>query len=255
MKKKFLYLGFVAVLVLMASCAKHYQMESVSRSRMLIDSRYDAQPDAKAAAFLAPYKQTVDSVMGPVVGRAGSYLAAERPESKLSNLLADIMVWAGKRYGETVSFAVYNIGGIRASFAEGDVTIGDVLDVAPFENKICFFDMTGEKVRELFEQIAKRGGEGVSSGVRLRISADGRLLSALIDGKEVDPAATYRVTTLDYLAEGNDQMTAFKAKTNLNSPGGPKDNTRELIMDYFREQQKLGKVVDSQVEGRVVVEN
>ena len=63
---------------------------------------------------------------------------ADRPESDLSNLLADILVWAAKDYGESPVLGIYNMGGIRADLTKGDVTYGDVLDVAPFENKICF---------------------------------------------------------------------------------------------------------------------
>ena len=47
-----------------------------------------------------PYKHTVDSVMGPVVGYSAKYMTAQRPEGTLSNLLADILVWAAKDYGE-----------------------------------------------------------------------------------------------------------------------------------------------------------
>jgi 2',3'-cyclic-nucleotide 2'-phosphodiesterase (5'-nucleotidase family) len=149
---------------------------------------------------------------------------------------------------------MYNIGGIRAGFAEGNVTYGDVLDVAPFENKICFLDLKGDKVAELFGQIAKRLGEGVSRAVKMRISADGKLLSALVDGKEIDPNATYRIATIDYVAQGNDQLEAFKAKTNLNSPQEEKNNMRFIIIDYFREQQRQGKAVDAKVEGRIEIE-
>lgn len=252
MKKNLLYLALGFPLLLNVSCTKHYQMEGISHSRILIDSRYDAQPDAEAAMFIAPYKQKVDSVMSPVVGRVARYMAADRPESNLSNLLADILVWAAGNYGEKVDFGVYNIGGIRAGFAEGDVNYGQVLDVAPFDNKICFLDLTGEKVLELFRQIAMRHGEGVSHAVRMRISADGKLLGAQIDGKEINESANYRVATIDYVAQGNDQMEAFKAKTNVNSPQEEKNNMRFVIMDYFREQAKLGRVVDAVVEGRIV---
>lgn len=79
---------------------------------------------------------------------------SKKPESDLSNLLCDILVWEGQRRGENPDFAVYNMGGMRASFLKGDITYGDVLAVAPFENKICFLTLTGEKTLELFQQIA-----------------------------------------------------------------------------------------------------
>ena len=78
------------------------------------------------------------------------------------------MVWAAKGYNEKVKILVFTIlGGIRAALPKGNVTVGDVNDIAPFENKICFLTLTGDKVLELFRQIAHTGGEGVSKGVRL----------------------------------------------------------------------------------------
>lgn len=46
--------------------------------------------------------------------------------------------------------------------------------------------------------MAMRGGEGVSHGVELQISRDGKLVSALVNGKAIDDNAQYRISTLDY---------------------------------------------------------
>ena len=243
----------VPSVMMLTACSSHYQLTDVSRTRILVDKTYDAAPDAAAAAFLAPYKEAVDSVMGPVVGEVARDMAAERPESTLSNLLPDIFMHMAQHYNEKPDFAVYNMGGIRAALSKGKVTYGDVLDVAPFENKICFLTLSGDKVLELFSQIAMRGGEGVSKGVQLVITKDGQLLSARVNGKEIDPQTSYRITTIDYLAQGNDGMPAFKSGTDLNSPKDDKNNARYVITDYFREMMKAGKAVDAKVEGRIIV--
>lgn len=252
MKKYLIVLSAASVLMLMA-CTTHYKLTDVSRTRILVDKTYDANPNAAAVAFLAPYKAKVDSVMGPVVGEVACDMAADRPESNLSNLLPDIFIYMAKNYGEKPDFAVYNMGGIRSALSKGKVTYGDVLDVAPFENKICFLSLTGEKVLELFAQIAHRGGEGVSKGVELVITKDGQLVSARLHGKEIDPQATYRVTTIDYLSQGNDGLTAFKSATDMNSPKEDSNNARYIIRDYFKEMMTKGVVVDAKVEGRIVV--
>ena len=236
------------------SCTSHYQIANVSRQRILVDNRYDQHPSQEALAFLAPYKAKVDSVMSPVMGVAARDMDKYRPESEISNLLSDIMVWAGKDYQEKPDFGVYNIGGIRAALSKGTVTYGDINDIAPFENKIAFTTLTGEKVMELFTQIARRGGEGVSHGVELVITEDGRLVSACLNGKDIDPKASYRVVSIDYLIQGNDGLDAFKAGTNTKSPQGELDNSRYLIMNYFKALHAQGKEVDAQVEGRIVVE-
>ena len=254
MRKKQLLLGSFAML-LIASCApKHYQVVSVERTRIIVDSRYDKNPDQKAAEFIAPFKRVNDSIMGPVVGQVAHNMHPTRPESDLSNLVSDILVWASKDYNEQPVLGVYNMGGIRADLTKGNVTYGDVLDIAPFENKICFTTLTGEQMMQLFRQIAHRGGEGVSHGVELVITEGGDLVSARLRGKEIDPKADYRITTINYLLEGNDGMPALKTGKNTIAPDDPSNNTRFLIMNYFRDKQAKGEIVDSKVEGRIKVQ-
>mgnify|MGYP000116390494 FL=1 len=254
MYRKTVYLVGLSAMLMGTGCASHYELASVKRTRILVDSRYDAAPDVAAAKFMEPYKHQVDSVMGPVVGEVDHDMTAHRPESDLSNLLADIMVWGAKDYHEKVDFGVYNMGGIRAALSKGKVTYGDVLDIAPFENKICFVTLTGAKVLELFSQMAHTGGEAVSHGVELVFTRDHKLKSARLNGKEIDPKASYRIATLDYLAQGNDKMEAFKSATNVVSPQESSNNTRFIIMDYFKEQTAQGKVVNAHKEGRIRVE-
>lgn len=238
----------------LTSCHSHYQLAGVERTRIVVDSRYDRQPDAAAVSFLAPYKHVVDSVMGPVMGRVAHDMAAVRPESDLSNLLSDILVWAAPNYGEQPVLGVYNMGGIRAALTRGNVTYGDVLDIAPFENKIAFTTLSGATLMKLFRQIAHRGGEGVSRGCELVITKDGELVSARLHGKEIDPEAEYRVTTIDYLLGGNDGMSALNEGHDVNSPQDASNNTRFIIMNYFKEKTAQGEVVDAKVENRIVIQ-
>lgn len=256
-KKMFLISSMTAVLTYTPCAAQQgkYQLKSVQRSRILIDARYDNEKDPKAVSFLAPYKHVVDSIMSPVIAQADHYMTAHRPESDLSDLLADILVWAAKGYNEKVDFGVYNMGGIRAALPKGNVTIGDVNDIAPFENKICFLTLTGDKVLELFRQIAHTGGEGVSKGVCLKLSKNNTLLYASLNGKQIDPKAEYRIATIDYLAQGNDKLEAFKDKTNLNSPQEHSNNTRYIILNYFKAMTAEGKIINSETEGRISYSN
>ena len=252
MNRKFLFLWAMMPLLMLVSCRTHYEVADFQRSRIVVDKRYDAPPDARVAEFLKPYKHIVDSVMGPVVGQSAKYMTAKRPEGTLSNLLSDILVWAAKDYQEQVDFGIYNMGGVRADLPKGTITYGDVVDIAPFENKIAFTTLSGADLLELFEQIADVGGEGVSRGVCLVVSQN-HLVSATINGEPIDPQRDYRVATIDYLLGGTDKMSAFKKGKNVNSPLDASNNTRFIIMNYFRELQKRGEIVDSEIEGRITV--
>ena len=255
MNNRPILLGIFAAVLLGACAPKHYHLTGVERTRIIVDSRYDQAPDEQAAKFIAPFKRVNDSIMGPVLGRVAHNMHVTFPESDLSNLLADILVWAAKDYNEQPVLGVYNMGGIRADLTKGDVTYGDILDVAPFENKICFTTLTGEQLMKLFTQIANKGGQGVSKGTELIISKDNKLVSARLHGQEIDPKAEYRVTTLNYLLEGNDGLTAFTLGKDAVAPTDPSNNSRFLIMNYFRDKASRGEEVDAQIEGRIRIDN
>ena len=240
--------------MMLPTLAQKHQVKSIKHERLTVDARYDAVPDKKAETFMTPYRMRVDSVMAPVVGKCARDMRSERPESEMPNLLADILAWsAWHDYNEKVDFALYNIGGIRAVFSAGDIRIGDVVDVAPFENKICFLTLKGSDVTELFQQIARRGGEGVSGAIRCTISNKGELLDLTINNQPVDPEKEYRLATIDYLIEGNDGMMALRKGTNIIAPKEEKNDTRFIIMDYFREKAMMGEAVDAKIEGRIKV--
>ncbi len=245
--------GLVGLASLLTSCRSHYTMTGIERTRILVDSRYDTQIDPSLDVLMAPYKHRVDSIMSPVVGQVARYMAAHQPESELSNLLADILVWSGKEYGEKPDLGLYNMGGIRAALAKGDVTAGDILDVAPFENKIAFITLRGDVLLELFGDIVRNGGEALSHGVEVVATQDRQLKSVRLHGEPIDPMRNYRMATIDYLIKDDVYSQAFKKKMDVNSPQGASNNLRYVIMNYFREQMAQGKVVDSKIEGRITV--
>lgn len=75
-----------------------------------------------------------------------------------------------------------NMGGLRNVLTEGPITCGNIYEILPFENSLCVVTLKGVYLKQLFESIAARGGEGVS-GVNLRITKSGKLLGATVAGK------------------------------------------------------------------------
>lgn len=255
MKRLFNHISSILLLATLASCSSHrYSVEKADFRRYTIDSSYDNLPNAEAEKFIAPYRQTVDSIMSPIVGYAKCNMEAGRPESLLSNFLTDILVAAGSGFGEKPDLGIYNIGGIRASISKGAIKAGDIIDVAPFENKLCFLTLNGKDLISLFEQIAARGGEGVSSQVRAVISKDGKLRSLSIKGEPVRAEGTYRIATIDYLAEGNDGMPAFTLGTDRKMLQDKGNNLRYIIISHLQRLMKEGKMAESSLEGRITVE-
>lgn len=244
--------GFIVFLALMSSCDYSYRVSSIEGGRVAMTDVYDKHVgDQEVLGILSKYKSGLDSIMSPVVGHAAEDLSPYRPESPMSNLMADLLLRSCKQAtGKTADVAIMNMGGIRNSFTKGPITYGTIFEISPFENTLCVLEMDGRVMQELFNQIAAVHGEGIS-GAKLEITKDGQLLSATIGGKPIDPNKVYLVSTLDYVAEGNDKMPAFlKAKSKV----FPEDATlRNLLMNYVMDCEKNGILVDAKVEGRIVV--
>ena len=87
----------------------------------------------------------------------------------------------------------------------------------------------------------------------VEISGDGKLLDATVAGKEIEDSKEYKVATLDYLAEGNDHMTAFAKVGDADKLLPENATVRQLFLNYVNEQTKAGKKIDSKIEGRITV--
>lgn len=229
--------------------AQDYKVRSFCWERVEVTSELDATPSTEAAMIVAPYKASVDSMMVPVLGLSRVAMNAKRPESLLSNWAADVMIEGGTATGlEPADMGLVNIGGLRNNMPEGIVRRGDIMLISPFENYLVVLEMKGSDLLELMNNIAAVKGEGVSSSVRLEITEDGKLLSCTINGKEIDPHRIYTVATIDYLAEGNDKMYALKKAVKRHEIG---ILARDIMMEYVIKH----RVIDSKMEGRIVVKD
>ena len=252
------YLKFVfglvsAAMFLFASCRSVCEVTKVEGRMQLIDSTHDVSPDAEAVALLAPYKAKIDSMMCRVMGTAEMSMDKGTPESLLSNLVADVLRGAATQVlGKPADMGLVNMGGLRNVLTEGPITCGNIYEILPFENSLCVVTLKGTDLNRLFENIAACGGEGVS-GVRLRITGDGKLLRATVAGKPVVDDKLYTVATIDYLADGNDGMTALMQAEKRECPPGA--TLRSLFMEYVERQTAAGKKVAARMEGRITVEN
>lgn len=215
--------------------------------RIEVTSELDNRPNERALEVVAPYKQKVDSVMAPMLGVSLTGMSGSRPESLLSNWAADVMVeYSTFHDGKRADMGLVNIGGLRNNMPKGIVRRGDIMLISPFQNKLSVVTLTGAELMELFSDIAAVGGEGVSKEVRLVITKDGKLVSALLSGKKIKSKKLYRIATLDYLAEGNDKMYSLKK---AHSVWVSDKFTRDCMMQYITQK----KVIDAKIEGRITI--
>ncbi|MEG0463197.1 5'-nucleotidase [Bacteroides sp.] len=243
-------------LLIFASCHSSRQAVEITQIKgtlIPVDSLLDARPDAQATALIAPYKAKIDSMMYAVVGESEITMPTGRPESLLSNLIADVLrESAVPVLGKPADMGLVNMGGLRSILSKGPITCGTIYEILPFENSLCVVSVKGTTLKELFTAIAAKKGEGVS-GVKLTINQEGGLLNGTIGGKAVEDDKVYTVATIDYLADGNDGMAPLAQAIKRECPD--KSILRDLFMDYVKQQTKSGKKITSGIEGRVVINN
>lgn len=241
----------LATSALLVGCkSRHYVLQEVVPHRIEVTKALDVSPSAEAEVFIAPFRSGVDSLRAPYIGQSELYMSNGRPESLLSNWVADAFVAIGERQGYHPDLGVCNMGGLRAAMPQGTVRRGDILAISPFDNYFTVLKMRGSDVMALFQDMAALRGEGVSSSAHLEITSDGQLKSATLAGKPIDPERTYTIATIDYLADGNDKLYSFKrAVERIDS----KILMNELLMDYLRDLDRKGLKATAKIEGRVTI--
>lgn len=71
-------------------------------------------------------------------------------DSAIGNLICDALAYSGKEYGANISFQ--NRGGIRARIEAGPVSMEKVEEMLPFDNRLVFATISGEKLIGLLER-------------------------------------------------------------------------------------------------------
>ncbi len=159
-------------------------------------------------------------------------------EGPLANLIADAQLAATTSPGDGgAQIAFMNPGGVRANLTAsqisggeqpGEVTYGEAFAVQPFGNLLVTMDLTGAQIERLLEQqaIAARPGAGevlilgVSRGFTFSYDPAAPFGSRVdpasirLNGTMLDAAATYRIVTNNFLADGGDAFTVFTEGTN-----------------------------------------
>jgi 2',3'-cyclic-nucleotide 2'-phosphodiesterase (5'-nucleotidase family) len=232
----------------------------------LIDASIPDDPAVdKMLAVYAPKVRELDNVIGKLKGelRKGGVGAGS-----LGNFVTDgILAESRAKLGNSVVLAVTNAGGLRgkSAISEGELRQRDIFELLPFENALVEFDLTGAQVLTLLKQVVSH--RDAQAGARIKYVNDAnnrpQLASArlLIDGREqeIDPAATYKVVSIDYLwkrsstlpsdSEGNYSVLSQAKKI---EPSGL--TIREAIIHYVKTETAAGRDIKTNLDGRFMQE-
>jgi len=251
MKKANSIVSILLVLFLLSACAgKQYAVKNANGYLVEMNSSFDNHADPKMTDLVRKYKNQSDSKMKEVIGEAAQSLVKSEGQSVLANFTADAMQEYATGLWGAVDFAVINNGGLRTTLNQGAITVGNIYEIYPFENRLVLLELPGRAVEQLFVAFTKRGMEGFSKNVKLTLK-NHTVESLSIGGKPLNKEATYRIVTVDFLAEGNGGMEAFNQATNYT---GSNIILHDAMIDYIKKLTAENKKVYAEQDNRIEIE-
>ena len=215
------------------------------------------EPDPTVAAEVEKYEAFLSSELDIEIAATPVLLDTRRTtvratESAFGNLTADAM-----RVETGADVAITNGGGIRGDtqYEEGTmITRRDVLTELPFGNKTVLIELSGADVIAALENgvsaIEDGGGRyphvsGMTFTFDASKPAGERVVDVMVDGAAIDPGATYRLATNDFMGKGGDGYAMFAGK-----PSVIEANAAELMAAQVMRAFETGAAVPV-LDGRV----
>ncbi len=214
--------------------------------------------DSSVDKMLTPYAPKVRE-LNVVIGKLkGELRKGGTGSGSLGNFVTDGMrAQASLKTGKPVALALMNGGGMRRStIGEGELTARDIFELLPFENALVTLDLTGAQLTRLLQMIV--AGREAQSGAKIvyKTNADKKseLVSAKLreaDGeKDIDPAGTYTIVTIDYLYRvGGATYGVLREGQNMKELG---ITLRDAMMNYVKAETAAGREVKPNLDGRFV---
>jgi 2',3'-cyclic-nucleotide 2'-phosphodiesterase (5'-nucleotidase family) len=242
-------LSFLLSISIGFSCSAPQQTTQLVFTQYKVNQQ--ANIDTGIQRMVQSYAAAMKLAMGKVIGFTNQYLYNKQPESNLGNLLADcIQQMAEKKFGRLVDAGFINKGGIRGSLQKGNITVGQVFEIMPFDNQVVLQEINGTILQEFLNKNAADGGWPVSRTISYLIK-DKKAEQVLVKGKPIKATTIYTIANTDYVANGGSDCTMLK---NI-----PKMNKgylfRDAIIEYISQNTKEGKPVEAKLENRVSYAN
>jgi 2',3'-cyclic-nucleotide 2'-phosphodiesterase (5'-nucleotidase family) len=212
--------------------------------------------DVEVQKVITPLAAEIKASFGlPLVeAPEGLFRGRRGEENRLGYWLTDVMRQAAQEAtGTPVKFAITNQGGIRANLHPGQLKVGDIFEVMPFENELVVVELTGAEVIQVVKEgILHRGGEPCS-GVKVVVSGTPTAASLLVtweDGSPIKPDEPVKVATSDYLYSGGDSIPTLKKGRHPFTTG---ITLRQVLLDACAKLAKQKRDLTAPPTGRMTV--
>jgi 2',3'-cyclic-nucleotide 2'-phosphodiesterase (5'-nucleotidase family) len=239
---------------LLLACKPSYNLVTGVYNNQIISSE-TVDTDSTLVMLYLPFKEKLDAEMDEVIGFAQTDLVKNKPESKMTNFLADLLLeettFILNKSGQSVTpdLSFFNYGGIRTGISQGDITVRKIFEVMPFENELVVLLLSGTEVQQFLDLIASRGGDSLG-GIRFKIRSN-KAVNVTIGGKPLSDDGRYWLATSDYVADGGDSYSMLQ---NHQQRINTDEKVRDVIIQHLRKTQSQGKIINPLTDGRIVNE-
>ncbi len=246
MKRHVIFLSILSISIWSCSSKTYIADLDVNTSEI----SQDYQEDAEIASLIEPYKKEVTAQMVEIIGTLDKKLTKRRPNSNLGNWFADALKDESSRlYKKQIDFAVQNYGGIRIpSVSAGEITVGKIFELMPFDNKLLILECDGATVKKLTDRIAEKGGWPISAGLTFTI-VDEHSEDVKINGEAIDMSATYIAAIPDYIANGGDNCEFLLDMKRYDT----EKYVRDIVIEHLRREYKEGETQMADPSKRIAI--
>lgn len=174
-----------------------------------LDSTYDAKVDPKLDKYVAKKRAQMEKQMQVVIAHTDAELESFAPESPLSNFLTDILLNESSKYVKDTTFdnldlSMLNFGGIRTSMPAGNVTVGDMFRISPFDNYLTFIVLKGSELRKALSRFDNKFNAPYSGATI--VYKNNKPVKITVQGKPIDDNRLYKLVTLNFISDGGDKL-------------------------------------------------
>ncbi|KXI24083.1 bifunctional UDP-sugar hydrolase/5'-nucleotidase UshA [Photobacterium sanguinicancri] len=184
---------------------KKVKLADGSKKRVFIQD--EIAKNEEVLDFLTPYQEKGQDQLNVKIAESNGKLEGDRGVVRFKQTNLGRLIAASHMQRAKADFAVMNSGGVRDSIAAGDITYKDVLTVQPFGNIVTYTDMSGAEVLDYLNVVATKpidsGAYAQFYGISMTV-ANGQVNNVVLNGKKLDPKATYRFTVPSFNAAGGD---------------------------------------------------
>jgi len=213
--------------------------------------------DSEVKAIVDDAKVQIGPLFNEKIGVADKTLTRQQDavpygESFLGNWVTDAM-----RAKADADVALQNNGGIRIDIPKGNITVGTMYYIMPFDNTICTLEMKKSELKSLLEQAFNDAdtekkisqGKGIQlSGIKVIYDSSRPSFGRIVDitrenGDKISDTEILKIATNDFLASGGDGFTDFTKYKYI--------NTNILVRDVLLENVKAKSGISTKMNNRI----